>query len=227
MSSPLPRRGALVPLASALVAGCVAIHSEAPVAERFVYFETESYACGAAEGLGCGLALQPALVRLDALDGVAQSAVSWNGRFLRVHLQPDADAERVAAAVATELEGDERLVPARDAAEVESWFGSECCLDLSMYEAGVIASCLVAEVAAEVEIDEPASRQLEAVLREELERAFRQAHAEGGGVSQLWEQLPAGRASLEQRLDFLAPAQRAQVLAQLEESLGSATEPCP
>lgn len=197
-----------------LLAACAA-----PAAgERFVYFEA-SYGCGAAADLGCGLALQPVLTRLDALEGVAESRVAWDGLTLRLELQPGADDERVAAAAAAVLEGPQRRIAARDARDVERWFGAECCLDLSLFEAGVLAREFACGLAAEAQLDAPDRERLEALLHADLERAFRQAHAAGGGVDRLWEQVRAGRQAFEQRLLFLDATQRDAIARGLDAGL--------
>jgi hypothetical protein len=215
-----------IALPVALLTACAV----APEDERFIYFTSPTYACGAAADLGCGLALQPVLVRLDGLEGVAESCVSWDGLTLRLALLPGADDARVAAAAAEVLEGDEQRIPESQAAGIESWFGAACCLDLSLHEAGVIATTLTEGLAEEVPLEAADRDRIETILGEELERAFRQAHAAGGGVDRLWEQLPAVRAAFAQRLDFLEPEQRAAVVAFLEHQvciLDSEEAPCP
>ena len=58
------------------------------------------------------------------------------------------------------------------------------------------------------------AERLHAVLREELERAFEQAHAAGGGVYRLREQLPVAWPRFEARLtEFLTPEQCERVAA--------------
>ncbi len=204
-----------IALPAALLASCAV----APVDERFVYFESPTYACGAAPDLGCGLALQPVLICLDALEGVAESRVSWDGLTVRLELLPGADDERVAAMAAAVLDGEEQRIPASRAAGIENWFGAECCLDLSVFEAGVIATDLADGLSGEAQLDAADRDRIEAVLREELERAFRQAHAAGGGVDRLWEEFPAARGAFEERLTFLEPAQRTAIASFLDRKL--------
>jgi hypothetical protein len=203
----------------AVLAGCAASSGE----RRVVLLESDSYRCGAAEGLGCGLALAPVLDAIDGLDGVAASAVSWDGTRFRIEVRPGADPDRIAAAAAALLEGESCCVvaPRGEAAPAEpgEWFDSERTLALSRHEAGVIAADFTARIAAEATLDAAAAERLHALLRGALEDAFERAHAAGGGVPRLWEELPRARAAFESRLDFLAPEERATVAAALDREL--------
>ncbi len=210
----------LVIAATVLLAGCAA-----PGSPRFVLLESGSYGCGAAEGLGCGLAIAPVLHRIDDLEGVAESSVSWDGTYFRIEVQPGADPDRVAAAAAALMEGEACCVTAprgRAApAEPGQWFNEEQTVALSRHEAGVIASHCAAFIAAEVTLDADVADRLHAILREDLERAFEQAHAAGGGVYRLREQLPVAWQMFEERLaELLTLEQSAQVAAIVARELG-------
>jgi hypothetical protein len=215
--SPLLPVLAVTALLSALLAACATPGPH----DRFVYVEADSYGCGAAPGLGCGLALAPALAALDDLDGVAGSSASWDGRYVRLALRPDADEERMLAAAASVLEGSERRVAPSQVPDARGrpWYDSVKTVELSRHEAGVIAADFARDMAHEVELDEPARRRLEAELRAGFERAFERAHAAGGGVERLWEQFPRARVEFEGRLTFLSAGQRARVAAFLDEAL--------
>ena len=204
---------------SVLLASC-ATHA----GSRTVFLESTSYGCGAAEGLGCGLAIAPVLEKIDALEGVAGSSTSWDGRTFRIDVEPGADPERVAAEAAALLEGEACcVVPARGQADPsgpQEWFDAEETVALSRHEAGVIAADLAAAVAAEVPLEPALAERLHAVLLEELELAFERAHAAGGGVHRLFEQLPTAWPRLETRLaEFLTSAQAERVTAVLEREL--------
>ena len=190
---------------------------------RFVVIESDSYGCGAIEGLGCGLAIAPVLDTMDQLEGVAESSVSWDGRYFRIEVLPGADPDRVAAAATAALEGQACCVAEprghAKAAAPDQWFNSKQTLALSRHEAEVLASGFATGVAAEVTLDAKASEKLHAVLHEELEHAFERAQVAGGGVHRLWEQLPQTRASFESRLEFLSQDQRDRVLAYLDSKL--------
>jgi hypothetical protein len=189
--------------------------------EPFLVLESASYKCGASEGLGCGLAIAPALARLDALDGVQESRVSWDGRWFRLQLEPSADADRVAVEAQAILEGPEQRVDAKDApGENAGWWDADGTLELSLHEASELAADFTADIAAAAQLDEPKREQLGALLREELAHAFERAHAAGGGVPRLWEQLPAARAAFEQRLDFLTALEKSKVSEFLDRALG-------
>jgi hypothetical protein len=206
-------------LAALLLAACATSGDQ-----RYVILESDSYGCGAAEGLGCGLAIAPVLEQIDTLEGVEESSVSWDGRYFRIELVPGSDPDRVAAEATSLLEGEACCVTASRGkakpAEADQWFNSEQTLALSRHEASVIAADLMAEVQAEVELEPDAAEKLGTVFREELERAFEQAHAEGGGVYRLREQLPEGWTRLEARIaELLSQDQARAVLAVLEREI--------
>lgn len=211
----------------AIIAGILLLGACASADEgaRFVLIESESYGCGAAEGLGCGLAIAPVLEAMDELDGVARSSVSWDGRTFRVEIEPGGDADEVAAAATGLLEGDACCVtPSRGRAspsEPERWYDAAQTVELSRHEASVIAADHARAIAAEVPLENAVAERLHAILREEVERAFEQAHAAGGGVDRLWEELPEASSRFEARIaELLTPEQSAQVLAIIERELG-------
>jgi hypothetical protein len=204
-------------IAAALVLGACAAPA---TGARAVVLESDAYGCGAAPGLGCGLAIAPVLAEIDGLDGVAWSGASWDGRLFRIELEPGADPERVAAAVAAVMTGEERRAAAPSGAD--AWYDAPGTVALSRHEAGVIAADLLAQLRAEVELDQAEAERLQALLRADLERAFERAHAAGGGVHRLWGELPEVRVGLERRLDFLAPEDRALVLAFADRELAAA-----
>ncbi|TAJ03269.1 MAG: hypothetical protein EPO68_17535 [Planctomycetota bacterium] len=208
-----------VALLALLVTACASPSRE----PRYVVLTSNAYMCGAADGLGCGLAIAPKLAEIDRLDGVASSGVSWDGRLFRIELAPGADGERVAAAVDAVLEGEACCVtPALGnaaAPEPDTWYDARRIVELSRHEAGVIAAWFAEEVAAEVALDATAAEKTHALIREHLERAFERAHAVGGGVFRLREQLPAGRADFAARLEFLPLELRARVLAVVDRQL--------
>src|SRR5262245_61813854 len=133
-----------------LLAAILALTSCA--APRYVMLESESYRCGAAEGLGCGLALAPVLQDIDALPGVAESRVSWDGRSFRIELEPGADSQRVTRDALALLEGEACCVlPARGVArpaEPDEWFDAAGTVALSRHEAEVIAAGFSSAIAA-------------------------------------------------------------------------------
>ena len=77
------RSGLLGAAAAGLLLAC---NSLGDGGAHIVVLESDAYACGAEPGLGCGLALAPALSALDELEGVAESRVSWDGRLFRLEL---------------------------------------------------------------------------------------------------------------------------------------------
>jgi len=196
-----------------LIAGCAA-----PSGSRFLYVDSDSYCCGAAEGLGCGLAIAPVLEQIDEVDGVAESATSWDGRQFRIELQHGADPDQVAQAAQRIMEGDATCTvePRGKAAagRPDRWYNAEQTLELSRHEAGVIASDFAAKIEAEVPLDPAVAERLHVIIREELERAFEQAHDEGGGVWRLQEQAASVMPRFEARIaELLTPDQARQVAA--------------
>jgi hypothetical protein len=190
--------------------------------EPFLVLESGSYKCGASDGLGCGLAIAPALMRLDALEGVRESCVSWDGRWFRLQLEPGADADRIADEAETILEGPEQRVAAEDApGEEAGWWNAEGALELSLHEASELAADFTADIAAAAELDDTKRDQVGALLREELAHAFERAHAAGGGIPRLWQQLPAARAAFDRRLDFLTALEKSKVSEFLDRAFGA------
>jgi hypothetical protein len=201
----------------AVVAAFVAACASAPHGEPVVFVAADGYACGAAEGLGCGLALAPVMAEIDRLEGVAECRVAWNGRRFRIVLDRGADGARVANAVAARLEG--RFDPDASAANEDVWLNATETIELSRYEATRIAAEHAGEIATELALAPEASRKLESVMLEELTVAFERAHAAGGGVDRLWEQWPDAERRFQARLpSFLTPEQCTRVSAILARS---------
>lgn len=202
-----------------LLAGCASSQTGA----RVILLQSQSYRCGAAPDLGCGLAVAPVLQRIDALEGVAESRVSWDGRYFRIELRSNADGDRVATAVSAVLgEGAARLASAASKTESkrERWLNWKETVDLSRYEAGVIAADFTRDIVEGVQLEAATAERLERTLREELTLAFERAHAAGGTVARLWEQFPEARVRFEARIaEFLTAEQRAQLSTILDQAM--------
>ena len=204
-------------LSALLAAACAAVTSDRT---GVVVLESQDYACGAEEGLGCGLRLAPLLADLDQVDGVVESRTSWDGRMLELWLAPGADPERVARDAAAVVGGNSLRVDAAAREGVERWFDSAQTVDLSRHEAGVLAARFSAELAAEAGVDPATASQVEEILREELTLAFERAHAAGGGLERLWPEVAAARATFEPRVaPLLSEEQRARLGAYLDRAL--------
>ncbi len=203
-------------LSALLAAACAAVTSDRT---GVVVLESQAYACGAEEGLGCGLLLAPMLADLDRVDGVVESRTSWDGRLFELRLAPGADPERVARDAAVVVGGNPlRVDAAREGRE--RWFNSAGTVDLSRHEAGVLAARFAAELEAEVLVNPATAGQVEEILREELTLAFERAHAAGGGLERLWPEVAAARASFEPRVaPLLSEEQRARLGAYLDREL--------
>jgi hypothetical protein len=162
---------------------------------------------------------------MDALEGVEESRVSWDGRFFLIELDPTADAGRVAeGALSALLPGAARLAPEDEAVQVasfrrgERWLNRAESVDLSRHEAGVLAAQFAAPLSAEIGLDPERAGQLESVLREELLRAFDRVHAAGGGLERLQTEWPDLRRRFESRVaEFLDAGERARVAEILDQ----------
>jgi hypothetical protein len=194
-------------------------------AGRVLVLESDGFMCGAEQGLGCGLAVEPALEEIDALPGVARSEVSWDGRVFRIELEPGADLSQVRDAASEVLRADptcdvREVEPSEPVAREARWLDASSALELSLHEADVLARRFAEEICGEVELDEEDRRALGAALLEEIERAFRDAHAAGAGVHRLHEQFPDTRARFESRIaGFLTGEQRVAVLECLDRAV--------
>jgi hypothetical protein len=204
---------------------CLLLVACATTGDDAIFLESDSYGCGAVDGLGCGLAIAPVLERIDQLEGVEESSVSWDGRRFRIAVSRSADRDLIAAEAAALLEGDACCVmaPRGEAGQApDRWFDASETVALSRHEASVIAADIAAEVEAEVPLDSETRSKLLHVLNEELELAFENAHAAGGGGERLWEQLPEAWPRFEARIaEFMAPQQADAVAAIVERRLGS------
>ena len=186
--------------------------------------ESESYGCGAAEGLGCGLAIAPVLEQIDTLEGVEESSVSWDGRYFRIELVPGSDPDRVAAEAASLLEGEACCVTASRGkakpAEADQWFNSEETLALSRHEASVIASDLMAEVQAEVELEPDAAEKVGNRLPRGAGARLRAGARPGRRCAPPVGAAPRGWTRLEARIaELLSQDQARAVLATLEREI--------
>lgn len=196
--------------------GCAA----APQRDRLIVLESAGYGCGAVEsGLGCGVAIQPVLARIDELDGVSESRVSWDGSQFLLELEPGADQACVTQAAAAVLEGSaKRADPKAEDAAVASyragdrWLARSRTVELSRVEAREIANKYGPAVAREVKLDTATAEQLQAAMLEELTRTFEETHSEGGGLDRFRDKLRGTWERFEGKVAaFLTPAQRDHV----------------
>lgn len=163
------------------------------------------------------------LARLDEIDGVAESRVDWTGTRVLVTLSANADKPRVETAVESALGADARVLDERATREVldsyrkgEAWMRSGETLQLSRFEAGVLAKRHGAAAAAEIGLDEAKTQKLVALIEAELDRAFERAHAEGGIDALGGEIDAAGERVLDASGAFLDAEQREALSAYFE-----------
>ncbi len=205
--------------AAAALATLAALSLLAPPASaaRHVAIATAAFGCGAAPGLGCGLALQPVLEQLDALEGIARAEVTQDGSVIRLRLERGADPDRAGAqALAALPEG----ATVRRRLATPRWHDAASVVELSRREARVIAFDFAADMRDAGILDRAGERRVALLLLPEFEAAFERAHAAGGGVPRLWPEFPAVQAHLSRRLPVaLGPDLASRVLAFLEEAL--------
>lgn len=128
------------------------------------------------------------LARLDGIPGVAQSRVDWSGRRFLLTLEGTASRGLVETEASSALGEGARLLDDVETREVlvsyrkgEAWMRAGETLQLSRFEAGILAKRYADEVAGELGLDEPRAGKLAVVFQKELERAFERTHA-GQGI---------------------------------------------
>jgi len=160
------------------------------------------------------------LARLDEIEGVAESRVDWTGKRFLLTLEGGAGkghAEKQAVGTLGEgarlLDGDEVREVLDSYSKGETWMRAGETLQLSRFEAGVLAKRYGTEAAAEIALDEEGARKLVALFEQELIRAFDRTHAGQGIEAVPAEFEAAAKRILESSAGFLAEEQRA-VLAE-------------
>lgn len=167
------------------------------------------------------------LARLDEIDGV-EGRVDWTGKRFLLGLEAGATKNRVEVQAVETLGEGARSLDDDQVREVvesfrngETWMRAGETLQLSRFEAGVLAERYGNEAAAEVGLDEAGAKRLVASFEQELTRAFERTHA-GQGI----EAVPAEFASASKRIleasaSFMTQDQLAalaQYLARFDES---------
>ncbi len=193
-----------------------------PATGSILILESGSYGCGAEDGLGCGLELAPMLADLDQVPGVEHSSASWDGRYVRLELASDANREHVVDAAAQRMHGDARpLDPSRvPTAARPGWWDAASTIELSRYEAGVLARDYANEIAAVASLADEERERIHGALHKLLLDAFEDAHAQGGGLHRLHDAVVRRRAGFEDGLTYLSSDQRTRIGQLIDEHLG-------
>ena len=163
------------------------------------------------------------LARLDEIPGVAESRVDWTGKRFLLTLEGGAGKRRVAEEAidtlgegARTLEEDEVRVVLDSYRKGEAWMRAGETLQLSRFEAGVLAKRYGSEAAAELGLEEGGTKKLVAVFEQEFLRAFESTHA-GRGIEAVPKEFEAAaKRILESSASFLTPEQRAALAAYLK-----------
>jgi len=155
---------------------------------------------------------------LDEIPGVAASRVDWSGRRFLLALDERASQSQVGADAARALGADARLLSGAEVREVlesyrkgEKWMRAGETLELSRFEAGVLAKRYGNEAAAEIGLAEEQTRKLVALFEGELHRAFIRAHAGRGLEDVPAEFEAAAKRILESSAEFLNAEERASL----------------
>lgn len=163
------------------------------------------------------------LARLDEIPGVAESRVDWTGTRFLLTLEGKAAIDQVGEEAAGTLGEGARLLDGNEVREVlesyrkgEKWMRAGETLQLSRFEAGVLAKRYGNEAAAEIGLDEEGTRKLVALFEQELSRAFDRTHAGQGIEAVPAEFEAAAERILESSGGFLASEQHAALAEYLK-----------
>ena len=168
------------------------------------------------------------LARLDEIEGVAESRVDWTGkRFLR-GWEDGAGMDQVEAQALETLGEGARSLDDGEVRDVlnsyrkgETWMRAGETLQLSRFEAGVLAKRFGGEAAAEIGLDDEGTTKLVALFEQEFIRAFERTHAGQGIESVPQEFESASKRILDASASSMTPDQHAalaQYLKRFEES---------
>lgn len=177
------------------------------------------------------------LARLDEIEGVAESRVDWTGKRFLLTLESGTGKDQVEEQAVDTLGEGARPLDGNEVREVldsyrkgETWMRGGETLQLSRFEAGVLAKRYGNEAAAEIVLDEEGTRKLVALFEQELTRAFDRTHAGQGIEAVPAEFEAAAKRVLESSAGFLAPEQRAalaEYLKRFENGRTRAPRPAP
>ena len=155
------------------------------------------------------------LARLDEIPGVAESRVDWTGKRFLLALEGGANEEDVEEQASVTLGEGARLLDGDEVREVlssyrkgETWMRAGETLQLSRFEAGVLAKRFGEEAASELGLEDEQTKKLVALFEKELNRAFERMHA-GQGLEDLPVQFEsAAKRILDEGARFLSSEQQ-------------------
>lgn len=168
------------------------------------------------------------LARLDEIEGVAESRVDWTGKRFLLGLEAGAGMDQVEAQALETLGEGARSLDDGKVREVldsyrkgETWMRAGETLQLSRFEAGVLAKRYGNEAAVETGLDEAGAGKLVALFEQEFIRAFERTHA-GQGIEAVPQEFEsASKRILEASASSMTPGQHAALakyLKRFEES---------
>ena len=169
------------------------------------------------------------LAQLDAIPGIGESRVDWEGKHVLIRLASGASAERVLAGAIPILgEGAARLDRAGEADRVASfrrgdpWMRSAETVRLSRHEAGVLGASLSKGAAAKAGLNDDQAKRVRSILTEEIGVLFERMHASGTRPNEVKHE---DLAALERRLrtrfgEFLTGAQVDATIEHLKSAIG-------
>jgi hypothetical protein len=144
------------------------------------------------------------LAQLDAIPGVAESRVDWEGKHVLVRLASGASPEAVLARATPVLgEGAARLDRVSESEKVasfrrgEQWMRSRETVRLSQHEAVVLGKSLSKGAAAKAGLTDDQTARVRSILTEEITRLFERMHASGTRPDEVKQE---DLAELERRL---------------------------
>lgn len=163
------------------------------------------------------------LARLDEIEGVAETRVDWTGtRFLLALAggtgkdQVEEQAVRTLGEGARRLDDDEAREVLDSYRKGETWMRAGETLQLSRFEAGVLAKRYANEAAAEIGLDKGGAEKLVALFEQEFIRAFERTHAGQGIEAVPAEFEAASKRILEASASSMTPAQHAALAEYLK-----------
>jgi hypothetical protein len=167
---------------------------------------------------------------LDEIPGVADSRVDWTGKRFLLTLEEGAGKDQVGEEAAGALGEGARLLDEDEVREVlasyrkgETWMRAGETLQLSRFEAGVLARRYGNEAGAELQLDEGATQKLVALFEQEFSRAFERTHAGKGIEAVPAEFEAAANRILESSSGFLSSEQHTELAEYLKRFVDART----
>jgi len=169
------------------------------------------------------------LAQIDAIPGIAESRVDWEGKHVLIRLAPGASAEGVLARATPILgEGAARLGRAGEADRIASfrrgdpWMRAAETVRLSQHEAKVLGASLSKGAAEKAGLNDDQAGRVRSILTEEITALFERMHADGTRPDEVKKE---DLAALERRLrtrfgEFATGAQVDATIDHLKTAIG-------